>query len=291
MHPLPSPAAWNLDPLTLAGLVALLAGFWVVTGPLTRRYVPDQRLSRGRVLAFLSGWVLLALVVVTPVDTLGRYYLFSAHAFQVFVIATCVAPLLLAGVPEWVAWTLLRTRGMRDATRGFAFTLLATFLFNALILIWHVGPLYEAAARNAGAHNLSLLFFLVAGCIGWWPVMTPLDRHTRLASPAQIIYVALNSLPLDIFGIFILFAGHLLYPLYASAPIVFGLSHTVDQAIGGGILAVPNTIIDVVIMSLAFFGWMQRSERAQIEREIAEYADEMPAPLDATVLNSTDAQG
>lgn len=291
MHPLPSPGAWNLDPIAIVGLLALLVGFWAVVGPLTRRYAPDHAISRGRAIAFLVGWLLLVITVISPLDTLGRYYLFSAHAFQVFMIVTCVTPLVLAGLPEWTVWTVLRTRDLRNATRGLGFAALAILLYNGIVLIWHVGPLYEASLQSTPLHDLSLLCFFVAGIFGWWPMLTPLDRHTRLASPSQIIYVALNSLPLDIFGVFALFAGHLFYPLYATAPIIFGLPHDVDQAVAGGILAVPNSIVDIVIMSLAFFGWMRRAELAQMEREREEFGEDLAEiPLDSPAINPADAQ-
>src|SRR5262249_45187495 len=145
----------------------------------------------------------------------GRYYLFAAHTVQLLIVTTLSAPLLLLGLPEWLVTLLLPLRALRDATRGLLFTACCVLAFNGLILIWHVGPLYEAALREDSVHNVQSLTFLIAGILTWWPLLTPLDRQTRMASPAQILYLTLESLPLDIFGAIAIFAGQVFYPAYA----------------------------------------------------------------------------
>jgi putative membrane protein len=263
------PTDWNFDPAVILALVLLLGGYFALIGPLRTRlggpWLPPRRAA-----AFVAGWALLALTLLSPLDTLGRNYLFTAHALQVLIITTAVAPLLMAGIPEWVVWRALPLRALRDATRSIFFPLLAVLLFNGLVLLWHIPPLLDASLRNLALHNLSNLSFLIAGVVTWWPLLTPLDRHTRLASPFQIFYVAAESLPLDIFGIFLMFTSALLYTAYASAPRLFGLSPLVDQQIAGGLLVIPGNLVDLIFMSVAFFGWINRVEQLQREREQAE---------------------
>ncbi len=65
---------------------------------------------------FAGGWVSLALTIISPLDTLGRYYLFSAHTAQLFIIITLSVPLLMAGLPDWLsAWRCLHPRCVRRA--------------------------------------------------------------------------------------------------------------------------------------------------------------------------------
>lgn len=280
MHPSISPISsippmttWNLDPVLLLALALLLGGYLYAIGPLNRRVAPDEPAPRSRIIAFAGGWLILALTLISPLDTLGRYYGFAAHSLQLFLIITAAAPLLLLGLPEWLVWKALPTRALRDATRGFGFAALSVFFFNGLILIWHAGPIFEAGLQNEALHNLESLCFLLAGLLTWWPLLTPLDRHTRLASPFQILYLVVESLPLDIFGAFTLFAGTIFYTSYAAAPHLFGLSTIVDQAVGGAIIAVPGNLVDIVMMSVVFFAWIQRVEHAQREHEAQIYGD------------------
>jgi putative membrane protein len=267
MHSSPAPTDWSFEPAVLLALAALLGGYLFIIGPLRERVAPDEPMPRRRIAAFAAGWLTLALALVSPLDALGRAYLFSAHTLQLFLLITVVAPLFLIGLPEWLWWTLLPTRALRDATRGVLFPTVAVIAFNGIILIWHVAPFYEAALHSAPLHDLQNASFLLAGLLTWWPLLTPLDRHTRLASPFQILYLVVESLPLDVFGAFTLFAQRVFYPTYALAPRLFGLSPLADQAIGGAILAVPGNLLDIVLMSLAFFGWIAREEQAQAARE------------------------
>ena len=270
----PATTTWNLDPLTLLWMALLLGAYTYALGPLHRRRAPDDVTPRWRIVCFVAGWALLLLTLISPLDTLGRYYLFSAHAMQLFIIITAGAPLLLLGVPEWLVWVLLPTRALRNATRGMLFTTVAVVGFNALVLIWHVGPIYEAGLHHAPLHNLENLSFVVAGVLMWGPRRTLWDRETRLASPTQILYLVVESLPLDVFGAFTLFAQQVFYHTYAVAPRVLGLSPLADQAAGGAIIAVPGNVIDIILMSLVFFGWIHNVEKQQREHERLQYAAE-----------------
>ena len=271
----PAPTSWSFDPLVLLGLAVLLAGYLAAIGPLRRRLGIAEPVARRRVWSYAGGWAALALVLVSPLDTLGRYYLFAAHTAQLFLIITLAAPLLLYGLPEWLVERLLPLRALRQLTRNVLFTVAAAGAFNTIILVWHIGPLYEAALRDTTLHDFQMLCFLVAGLLTWWPIVTPLDRHLRLASPLQIFYLMLESLPLDIFGIATMFAPYVFYATYAAAPRVLSLLPPLtDQEVSGGILVVPGNLVDIVIMSVVFFVWITRMEAAQRAREREQYADE-----------------
>jgi cytochrome c oxidase assembly factor CtaG len=258
---------WNFDPVLLAVTLALLGGYLAAVGPLRERLGED--VSRRKVILFIAGWLTLALAVFSPLDTIGRRYLFTASALQLLLITSLAAPLMLAGLPEWLVERLLPLRALRQMTRGFLFAVVAIVLFNGALLIWQITPLFEASLRNTAAHNLRLLTLLVAGIINWWPLLTPLDRHTRFASPFQIFYIAAESVPLDLFGLVCIFVGHVFYPTYANAPRLFGISALTDQALAGVLLAIPNNVFDFILMSVVFFGWIERSDRAQRAREAA----------------------
>lgn len=271
-HAFPQASSWTFDPLVVLVLLAMLGGYLALIGPLRERYALGEQISLTRRVCYVVGWVTLALTVVSPLDVMGRYYLISAHTMQVLIITTLAAPLLLLGVPEWAVWRVLPARALRDATRGLMFSVVAVLGFNFLVLAWYASPLLEAAQRSAQVHDLQNLCFLVAGILTWWPLLTPLDKHKRMATPVQMLYLVVESLPLDIFGVAMLFVQHLFYPLYASAPRLFGLSPMVDQYIAGGLLAAPGNIIDICLVSVIFFKWIADVERKQnaLDREEAE---------------------
>jgi cytochrome c oxidase assembly factor CtaG len=282
---------WNLDPVLLAALLALLGGYLVAIGPLRNRFGLGAAASRRKAILFISGWLVLALSVLSPLDTIGRRYLFTASALQLLLITSLAAPLLLAGLPEWLVARLLPLAALRKMTRGFWFAFAAIVIFNGAILIWQVEPLFEASLQNNGLHNLRLLTLLIVGIINWWPLLTPLDRHSRFASPFQIFYIAAESVPLDLFGLACIFVSQVFYPTYASAPRHFGISALTDQALAGGLLAIPNNIFDLILMSIVFFGWVERSDRAQREREAAGELDNLADPEAYSQAQAEDRSG
>jgi putative membrane protein len=285
MQSLPSPLSWNFDPLVLIVGAGLLGGFYFAITRLRPQY-SDEVVPRRRIIYFVVGVVSLLLVLCSPLDTLGRYYLLSAHTLQLLILTTVTAPFLLMGLPEWLVTFLLPFRSLRDATRGLVFPLLAALAFNVIIMAWHDGPLYEAALQNSLIYDLQMFSFLMAGVLTWWPLLTPMDRHTRMTTPFQMLYLAIESLPLDIFGVIMIFAGSVFYTAYASAPRLFGISPLVDQQIAGGLLAVPGNLLDVVLFSVIFFAWVQRQEIDQRARERELYDEE-----DAAVPGDRAAQG
>ncbi len=282
---------WNLDPVLLAALLALLGAYLVVIGPLRERYSPGEKVSRRKLILFIAGWLVLALSVLSPLDTIGRRYLFTASALQLLLVTSVAAPLLLAGLPEWLVERLLPTPALRKMTRGFAFAFAAIVVFNGVLLIWQVPPLYEATLRDDGLHNLRLLTLLLAGIINWWPLLTPLDRHTRFASPFQIFYIAAESVPLDLFGLACIFVPTVFYVTYANAPRLFGISALTDQALAGGLLAIPTNVFDFILMSVVFFGWVERSDRAQRAREAAGELNDLADPEAYSQAEAEDRSG
>jgi putative membrane protein len=281
MHSLPSPSSWNFDPLLLVIGALFLAGYFGAITRLGPRY-SEEKVSRRRVLYLLIGVISFWLAVITPLDTLGRYYLLSAHTLQLLILTTITAPFLLLGLPEWLVTCLLPLRVLRESTQGILFPVLAALAFNAIIMFWHDGPLFEQAAQSTAVHNLQMLCFLLAGVLTWWPLLSPLNRRASMTTPFQMLYLGLESLPLDIFGVIMIFSGNVFYATYVTAPRIWGVSALVDQQIAGGLLAVPGNLLDIVLFSLIFFTWIGRQEDEQraLEREL--YAEEDAAALAAS---------
>ncbi|HEX9067677.1 MAG TPA: cytochrome c oxidase assembly protein [Ktedonobacterales bacterium] len=266
----PSPWSWNLEPVAIVALLLLLGGYlWAAS-----RVERETHRSR-RTAAFVAGWLTLALTVLSPLDTVGRHYLVFAREAQLFVIITVVAPLLMLGVSDELMARLIPLESLRRGLSRTRFTVTAVVFFNLIILIWQIPRLVDSAATNAVVHDLQFVFWLIAGVLDWWPLLTPLRREARLARMTQVLYLAVESVPLDAFGVFLLFAQQPIYPVYALVPRLWGISAMLDQQLAGALVAVPGNIIDFFLMSLAFFGWIHQQEQAQIERENAEHLEEL----------------
>jgi putative membrane protein len=54
-----------------------------------------------------------------------------------------------------------------------------------------------------------------------------------------------------------------LYPFYAAAPRIFGLTALADQRLGGVIMWVPAGLIPLVAFTVVFFRWVAAEDDAE----------------------------
>ena len=139
-------------------------------------------------------------------------------------------------------------------------------IFNLVVAAWHLPPIYNTAMANHGVHIAQHLMFMAAAVIMWWPLMSPLPELPRIAYPAQMLYCFLMTIPMSIVSIYITMADAALYPAYAAAPRIWGLSPMEDQLIGGLIMWVPGSLFFLGVMSVVFFKWSARRGRSRAGR-------------------------
>jgi putative membrane protein len=259
--------AWTLDPTLLIGLALILGGYLYAIGPARRRWNLGEAATRAQITYFALGWVALALSLVSPLDTLGDEYLFSAHMIQHMIIAVVAPPLLLLGIPRWLAELPLRTAGARTAARWLALPIVAFGVFQADIWLWHAPALYDLTLTNGAVHILEHLTFLVFGLIYWLPILSPTPLIPRISRGFAVLYLFVGCQPMVALGALLTFAAYPLYTPYIAAPRVWGLSPLSDQQLGGLIMWLPTNIPYLVALSAAFFLWVGERDRA--EREAA----------------------
>ena len=261
---------WHFDPGVLLFLVVLNSAYLLGIGPLRRRYAPAEAVSGRQTTLFGSVIALLFLTLVSPLDTIGNDYLFSAHMLQAFILTTVCPPLLLLSLPDWLLSPLFRAGPLRRFTRGFFFLLLATLLFNANFLIWLIPSLYDRAVQQAPLHDLQSALFLFTGILNWWPLITPVRDAPRWPQPLQLLYLFLDGIPLGLVSVTLFFIDHPPYAAYAGAPPLWGITPIGDLQFGSIILYVPGLLIDLVVLSLIFFKWLAKQERDAEAREQAQ---------------------
>ncbi len=257
---------WDWEPSILI-IAALVTGSYLYAiGPLRKKNGLAPA-THGQVFAFLLGVVLMVLALISPLDELGDSYLFSAHMVQHLFLTTVGPPLLLLGIPEWMAEPLLRNPAIFRIARLFTLPAVAFVLFNADFWLWHAPPLYDATLENEAIHILEHVTFIVFGLLFWWPIFSPLKRGLpRLPLGGQILYLFLSGMPMVALSAGLTFAPPLYAP-YLTAPRVWGISPAMDQQLGGLIMWVPGSLFTIVIVSILFIRWMLQQETRQREQE------------------------
>jgi cytochrome c oxidase assembly factor CtaG len=252
-------SAWDWEPSVVIGCLGLLLTyFWVVGWRWTRA-----------ALLFTSGVLVMLLALVSPVDTLGDYYLFSAHMLQHLLLIQVVPPLLLLGIPAWVFTKILTVPLVARLKRVLAQLPVAWLLSAVILWVWHVPALYDAALASENVHIFQHLTFLVSAAIFWWPVLTPLAERRADFLPAML-YLFTAGIATSALGIFLTFAPAGFYPAYLH-PIdefgalslirnVWGLSPATDQQLGGLLMWVPGGLVYLVAILGVLARWYSEAE-------------------------------
>jgi len=219
---------------------------------------PDDRVTAGQRAAFFIGVATMFLSLNGWLHDLSDSYLFSAHMVQHLLLTLVVAPLFIAGTPGWMLRPVLGWPVIAPALRWATRPIPAFAIFNVIIAGWHLPPLYNTAMANHNVHIGEHLMFIAAAVLMWWPVLSPLPELPRLPYPGQMLYLFLMSLPMSVVAVYIAYADTVLYPAYAAAPRIWGITPMADQMIGGLIMWVPGGLFFYGAISVVFFKWQGR---------------------------------
>ncbi len=267
-------STWPWNPGAL--VILLLFVVFYLLG-LRRVYALHEAMSPARIIAFFSGIIIAALLLLTPIDTIGRTQLFSVHMAQAVILITLCSPLLLAGSPAVLLQPLIELPVARQIVRLLTHPLLASLLFNINFLLWHAPLIYAATQKDPTLYDIQLLSIFLTSLLNWWPLIGSVQELREMGYPLQMLYAFFDGQPVDIFAFVLVFSFVPLYSQYV-IPAQLGLSPFADQAVGGALLLIPG-LVDLVVMTPLFFRWLgqieKRTNQADEERQrLAEMEEE-----------------
>ena len=237
---------------TVIGVVGLGALYhWRARGNADSTPTTTQRAT------FYGALLLIFLSLNGWLHDLSDYYLFSAHMVQHLVLTLVAPPLLIMGTPGWMLRPALQWPVIGSLARAVTPAKRAFVIFNVVLIVWHLPPMYEMAMEHHNIHIVQHLCFMIAATLMWWPVLSPLPELPRISYPLQMLYLFLMSIPMSIVAVSIGYSDHILYPAYASAPRLWGITPLQDQLIGALIMWVPGGLFFFAIISVVFFRWQQ----------------------------------
>ena len=216
--------------------------------------------TTGQRATFFTALALIFLSLNGWLHDLSDYYLFSAHMVQHLMLTLVVPPLLIMGTPGWMLRPALRWPGVAPVARAVTSAPKAFIIFNVVLTVWHLPPVYGLAMTYHPVHIVQHLCFMVSATLMWWPILSPLPELPRLPYPAQMLYLFLLTIPMSLVAVCIAYSGHVLYPAYAAAPRLWGITPLQDQLIGALIMWIPGGFFFLTILSVVFFKWQQQGE-------------------------------
>jgi len=245
-------ASWQAPPV----LTALLAAAALVY---LRGWRKLSRLRSGRfptwpLAAFLGGLASVWIAAASPLDAFSSLLL-TAHMAQHLMLMVVAPPLLLLGSPylpilrglprtfvreglgPFLAWPAAKRFG-----RALTHPWTGLLAMAAAMWGWHVPAAYELALRSSTWHEIEHATFLLASTLFWWPVVHPWPSRPRWPEWSVPLYLLAGDLQNTILAAILVFSEKVIYPTYASAPRLFGLTALEDQAFAGALMWVPGSL-------------------------------------------------
>jgi putative membrane protein len=248
----PTPGAWLL-------VVVLGAGYLVALhrlGPLHSGLGPAA--TRGQQLAFAGGLLALALALGWPLADVGRSTAFLVHMTQIGLLTMVAPPLLLLGLPRWLAELSTRPPAVDAVLRRATQPVVATISFNAMLVVALLPPVVDAQAGSAAVDSAIHLGLLVSGLIMWMPALR-VPGARILSTAGRIGYLCVQAILPSFPALIFIFANHPLYPAFAHTTGVFGISVVTDQQVAGAIAK----LMALGALGVAIAAILVKTERAE----------------------------
>ena len=252
-----------------------MPGALVVVVVLTVVYVRRWRQIDGsvaRLASFLAGMALVVVALLSPVDRLAEQ-LFLMHMVQHLLLIDLAPILILLGLTKVLLRPATRRLMRLERAAGpLAHPVFAIALYVAMMWVWHIPALYDAALEYSVVHVLEHVAFSVAGGLYWWHLLSPIRSRKRLGGMGPVVYMISTKVLVGLLGVGLAFAPGVIYAFYDRQPGYWGMSAETDQAIGGLIMATEQSIVMGVALTFLFVRALGESDRAN-ERE-ERYADD-----------------
>ncbi len=262
---------WTWDWWVVIPLVAAVGLYlWGV-----RRLAVNQiAWSKGRTTAWLIGNATIALATLSVLGTYDTV-LFSVHMVQHMVL-TMISPVLLAaGAPITLLLRNLGGTGRRRVVallhswpvKVMTFPVVGTALMVLNPYALYYSDLYPLSLDDDLVHNLVHLWFVITGCLYFWPLVGVDPLPIRVPYPLRVLLIMI-PMPFHAFlGITIMGQPTLIAEdWYLAFNRAWPPSPLADQAVAGGIMWATGDLTMGVVMGIFFYQWFQASRR-EAERE------------------------
>jgi cytochrome c oxidase assembly factor CtaG len=212
----------------------------------------------------------MALVLValcSPVDNLADQ-LFFMHMIQHLLLLDLAPILVMLSLTRVILRPL--TRRLVRVERGagaLAHPVFAIVLYVAVMALWHVPASYDAALEHPALHVLEHVTFGLAGGLYWWHLLSPIRARRRLGGMGPVVYMLATKVLVGLLGILLAFAPNAIYDFYERQPGYWGLSPGTDQAVGGLVMALEQSIVMGVALVFLFVHALGESEREEQRAE------------------------
>ena len=173
---------------------------------------------------FFAGWLTVALALLSPLHGLAERF-FWVHMVEHELLMVVAAPLLVASQPQaaliwglgagWARRFAIATPAvlLRKSWSWATQPLAAWSLHTAVLWVWHVPALFEAALRHEAVHAVQHVSFLGVAVAYWSSIAGA--RHGLASRGVAVLSLFATSMQCGLLGALLALGTVPLYPTYA----------------------------------------------------------------------------
>lgn len=258
---------WFWDVALAGGLAVASAVYATGVARMWRSAGVGHGIRRWQVACYAAGMLSIVFAVLSPFDGLADVF-FAAHMSQHEVLMLISAPLIVLGQPSIpAAWatSLARRPGVAASWRAITNPLVVLALHAAVLWIWHIPRLFEAALHSESVHAGQHVLFFATAALFWWAIIH--GRYGRVGYGVSVVYVFVTALHSSILGALATIAPSAWYPTHAERALARGVDPMADQQLAGLIMWIPTGVIFVAVALALLAAWIGESERRALRRE------------------------
>jgi cytochrome c oxidase assembly factor CtaG len=284
MSSAPGWGSWNLNPIVIVVLLAaavLYTRMYRRAGARSAASPPGA----GHWLPYAAGLLILAVALISPLDSIGDRWLLSAHMLQ-HVLLTDIAPaLLVLGLRSPVLPLGLSRRALVAVAPGgrsgrvlarLTSPWLAIPLWALATWVWAIPSVFDYTAQHSAVHAFEHATLFYTGLAIWWLIIDPLPRARLRPNGERLALLGFTRVASACVCLPLTWLPATQYSLYASAPRAFGLSAIGDQQLAGASMCFVEFLVFGIAFAAVFISMLGRDES---RTTLGEHAAAGPANL------------
>jgi putative membrane protein len=268
MSSAPGWGSWNLNPIVI---LVLLAAAVLYTRMYRRAGVRSAASppGAGHWLPYAAGLLILAVALISPLDSTGDRWLLSAHMMQHVLLSDIAPALLVLGLRSPVLPLGLSRRALVAVAPGgrsgrvlarLTSPWLAIPLWALATWVWAIPSVFDYTAQHPAIHAFEHATLFYTGLAIWWLIIDPLPRARLRPNGERLALLGFTRVASACVCLPLTWLSATQYSLYASAPRAFGLSAIGDQQLAGASMCFVEFLVFGIAFAAVFISMLGRDE-------------------------------